>query len=297
VNNESRVGSWVPIVAVSGGALGIIVGGLTLATFKPSFRHFLEKHLPVLKPVLSSLHVVKETTTGDGIRKSNNNAEDVQGELDKTTGYEAKSDVVTSEYLPEKEETLLDSTVEAKQSSRSKSDDQFSNELFQTKPVVADQITTEKTHAVSPKDSNDTEEVMESIAKDEKDENETNGTNTWLNDVSEVLKVTAIQATDYAVNQHHILQQCVKEKAEVINSALANAPGSEEKQKSTNQMMMAAQTTVEQVKRILTVIFYIKCYFYLKQLLWEYCAMTENNTTTQHMKLQLSLLNPVSTTT
>ena len=81
--------SWVPIVAVSGGAVGIVVGGLTLATLKPSFHQFLEKHLPVLKPMLSSLHMVKETAMGDNMSTTSmKKTEGMSEELAKATDYE-----------------------------------------------------------------------------------------------------------------------------------------------------------------------------------------------------------------
>ena len=164
--------------------------------------------------------------------------------------FQAKSDLVTTEQLQEEEGIISGSKVEVNQSNKRNGDSQSSKECLQhqvTKvtenPTTRDQNTMENTAMLSSKDANDA--------------NDTNDTNDWLEGVNEILRVTAIQAMDYAVNQHHRLQQCMKEKTEVINSALANPSGSEEKHKSIDQIMMVAQREMEKVRRALTMVLWV----------------------------------------
>lgn len=79
----------MPVIAVSGGAVGVVVGVFTLAAVKPSFQQFLEKRFPAVKPVMSSLGLAKEMTTNNGSADSANSMETTQETVsDKVPGRE-----------------------------------------------------------------------------------------------------------------------------------------------------------------------------------------------------------------
>ncbi|XP_062518835.1 MICOS complex subunit MIC60-like isoform X2 [Corticium candelabrum] len=231
-SHKSALGGWVPVVAVGGGAIGVIIGTFTLAAVKPSFSEFLEKQFPALKSVLRT---IQEQTGRYSIGSASENAggkemrqEDTPVKRSKVTGFKVVQPAATVQHQGNQTppDGLAGDIIEEI--------DSTATEHQNSQEVQADKVAnTVEGVAIETEQANGS-----TLSLTEKPEQ-------WLDDVSDTLKGVCVQVANEAVSQQHMLCDNIKEMTEIIRLFLSDAVGVDNKQRDRDMKLMEIQSKVE----------------------------------------------------